>query len=155
MKRIPGYDYSQPGFYCNTICVLNHRLCFGKIIDSQMHLSPRGEVIQSIWKSLPSHYTHLKCDAFICMPNHVHMIFELVENDHGYEGERAPSWEIVRAFKARASFLIRRLPGKLWFAWESDTFESLLTTEKRLNYARWYIHNNPRRWELDKFYKRY
>ncbi len=155
MNRIPDYDYSQPGLYLNTICTLEHRLCFGKISDAQMHLNPCGEVIQSLWNALPSHYPHIKCDAFICMPNHVHMIIELIELDDHVNGKREPSWEIVRAFKARASFFIRRLPDKPWFAWQSRTFESLLTTERRLNYAREYIRTNPIRWEQDKFYKHY
>lgn len=155
MKRIPGYDYSQPGFYCNTICTCEHRLCFGKIIDAQMHLNPPGEVIQSLWNALPFHYPHVRCDAFICMPNHVHMIIELIGLDGQQEEKREPSWEIVRAFKARATRLIRTLPDKPWFAWQDNIFESLLLTERRLNTARQYIYNNPERWEQDKLYRRY
>ncbi len=154
-KRIPDYDYSQPGFYCNTICTLGHKLCFGKVIDAHMHLSPRGEIARSVWNSLPARFPHVKLDAFVCMPNHVHMIIELVELDEENEDKRQPSWEIVRSFKAVTTRLIRTSPDKPWFAWQPDTFESLLLTERQLNATRQYIHNNPERWQMDKFYKPY
>jgi len=83
------------------------------------------------------------------------MIIELIELDQDTEHKREPSWEIVRSFKAAAARLIRISPGKPWFAWQPDTFESLLTSERRLNYARQYIHDNPERWQQDKFYRPY
>ncbi len=153
MNRIPGYDYSQPGYYCNTICVLHHRLCFGEVFDEQMHLNGLGRIAQSVWNSLPNRFPHVRLDTFVCMPNHVHGIFELTEIDDEQTKPRAPSWEIIRTFKGAATRLIRISPSKPWFSWQASTFESILYNERRLNYARQYIEDNPKRWHKDAFYK--
>jgi hypothetical protein len=42
-KRLPGYDYSQPGFYFVTICTLHHRLVFCTIVDGQVIEEPRAD----------------------------------------------------------------------------------------------------------------
>jgi REP element-mobilizing transposase RayT len=83
------------------------------------------------------------------------MIIELIELDEPVQGKREPSWEIVRAFKGRVSYFIRRLPERPWFAWQSRTYESLLLTERYLNHAREYIRTNPQRWDQDPFHKRF
>src|SRR5436305_3950789 len=141
--HLPDYDYSQPGFYFVTICVLHHRLRFGKIIEDQMHLNPLGEMAQSRWNTLTELFPHVKLHESVFMPNHMHGIIELVGLDVVPAPGRAPLWKIVRAYKGRSTYAIRRLNGKPWFEWQEDFFDIVVRNERALNEFRQYILNNP------------
>jgi putative transposase len=72
--RLYGYDYNQPGAYFVTICT-HHREClFGEVDAGVMVLNESGNHVQSVWQSLPTHYSNIGLDTFVIMPNHVHGI---------------------------------------------------------------------------------
>ena len=98
-KRLPGYDYSQPGFYFITICTLQHRLVFGSIVDDQMFLRGPGHIAQSVLVTLPRRFTHVKLDADVFMPNHMHAIIELTDKGATTDTTRVALWEIIRVIK--------------------------------------------------------
>jgi len=55
---------------------------FGKINDeSKMKLYRVGEIINEIWKKIPSHFKNVKIKEFVIMPNHIHGIIEILEMD--------------------------------------------------------------------------
>jgi putative transposase len=136
--RRKGYDYAQPGAYYVTLCTIGRMCLFGDVVDGVMALSELGKIVEGCWRELPAHYPHVVLDACVIMPNHVHAVIVLVESREvgadirfGGEDERVhgeivrppdrsapvpPSAlkrhglpEIVRAFKASATFRIRRL----------------------------------------------
>ena len=154
-RHLPGYDYSQPGFYFVTICTLQHRLVFGTIRDGQVYLRRPGQVAESIWVTLPRRFIHVKLHAYIFMPNHMHGIIALTDLDSVHTGSRAALWEIVRVFKAATSHQIRHAEGNLQFAWEDNFYDKVIRTEAALQQFRRYILDNPMRWTEDKLYKRY
>ena len=43
--RLPGYDYSEDGWYFVTICTEDRVCYFGGIIDGEMVLSKIGEIV--------------------------------------------------------------------------------------------------------------
>lgn len=75
--RLRGYDYSQNGAYFITICAQNGACLFGET-QSEIILNDAGWMIQMVWDEIPSHYTGVKTDAFIIMPNHIYGIVFLV-----------------------------------------------------------------------------
>src|ERR1700694_858471 len=99
-KRLPGYDYSQPGFYFVTICIQQHRLVFGTIVDDQVSLKRPGQIAQSVLVTLPRRFAHVKLHEYVFMHNHLHAIIELTDIDSTHIGSRAALWEIIRVFKA-------------------------------------------------------
>ena len=154
-KRLPGYDYSQPGFYFVTICVEQHRMAFGTILDNEVYLKEPGEIAQSVWLTLPKRFAHVKLHEYIFMPNHMHAILELTELDSTSSGPRAALWEIIRLFKAATSYQVRRSKGHPWFAWQDDYYDEIISNETALQHIRRYIYENPLRWGQDEFYRRY
>ena len=76
--RLRGYDYSRNGAYFITVCAQNRACLFGEIQHDEMILNDAGWMIQRVWDEIPSHYTGVKTDAFIIMPNHIHGIIFLV-----------------------------------------------------------------------------
>lgn len=79
--RLKGYDYSQSGGYFVTIVALNREYIFGDIVDRKMRLNEAGRIVEWTWHDLPNHVANMELDAFIVMPNHVHGIIVIHEND--------------------------------------------------------------------------
>lgn len=166
--RLLGYDYSQPGAYFLTICTLNRRSWFGKVVDRKMVLNHAGRMVQAVWKGLPERFHSVALDAFVVMPNHFHGIIVLVgaqfiapnacdrnkrwhsATSHQGAINRAPTLgEIVRVFKAATTRQIR-LAGLREFGWQRNYYEHIIRGENSLNRIREYIATNPLRWELDR-----
>jgi putative transposase len=75
--RLKGYDYSQAGLYFITICTKDKKCFFGKIIDKTMILNDVGNIAYNYLMEIPKHFPGVKIDAYIIMPNHVHLILNL------------------------------------------------------------------------------
>ena len=90
--RLKNYDYSQSGIYYVTICTQNRECLFGDIINGKMKLNSAGKIIDSVWKSLSKRFP-IVLDEFQIMPNHVHMIVNIVGAGfmpaHTYQGQEA------------------------------------------------------------------
>lgn len=95
--RLPGYDYSESGLYFVTICSQKRECIFGDIVDGKMVPNEIGKIIETIWETLPDHFP-VVLDAFQIMPNHVHMIIQIVSNGRD---DRAPTTlgKIIAYFK--------------------------------------------------------
>ena len=87
------------------------------------------------------------------MPNHVHAILMLVEDDVVSCAKpviRHPLPEIVRAFKsfsARRINAIRRTPG--FPVWQRNYYEHIIRNPDEYQGIADYIITNPARWETD------
>src|SRR6266540_4353384 len=68
--RLRGHDYGGPGVYLVTICAMSH--LFGRVHAGEMCLSPFGDIARDCWKTIPKHFPHLRIDAFVIMPDHMH-----------------------------------------------------------------------------------
>ena len=79
--RLPGYDYSQAGAYFVTICTRGRVCVLGDVVDGRVRLSEFGRLAHSVWSELPRHYSHVRLDAWVVMPNHVHGIVMLEPSD--------------------------------------------------------------------------
>jgi putative transposase len=89
--RLKGYDYAQCGAYFITLVTSQRDFLFGEILHGVMQLKSIGEIIQTEWQNLPSHFHNIRLDAFIVMPNHLHGII-IIES---VGATRQPSNEIL------------------------------------------------------------
>ena len=81
--RLKGYDYSSKGMYYITLCV-NKRLClFGDIEDGEMKLNDAGKIVDRIWQEIPKYYPFVEIDEHTLMPNHLHGIIILNNENVG------------------------------------------------------------------------
>lgn len=74
--RLRDYDYSQNGLYFVTICTHNRESLFGEIKNGEMVLNEFGNIVQSVWGSLPKHH-NVELGCFQIMPNHLHFVLGL------------------------------------------------------------------------------
>ncbi|GAB6067553.1 transposase [Methylothermus subterraneus] len=81
--RLKGYDYTQPGAYFITLVTHERAPLFGAVVDGVMRLNAWGEIVREEWFKT-AHirpYVRLYEDECVVMPNHVHGIIWMVENN--------------------------------------------------------------------------
>ena len=79
--RLKAFDYRTPGTYGVTVCTRYGECLFGQISEAQMQLTSSGRMVQSVWDEIPAHYPGVEIDAFVVMPNHIHGIVVLLQDD--------------------------------------------------------------------------
>ena len=82
--RAKWWNYNANGIYFITICTSGHDYYFGQIINKQMVLSEIGLLVQKEWEKSFIFRKELQCDIFVIMPNHIHTILR-IENDNPVE----------------------------------------------------------------------
>ncbi|HQH19827.1 MAG TPA: transposase [Bacteroidales bacterium] len=82
--RLPGYDYSRPGAYFITIVTHNRQCLFGEIVDGEMTLNEFGEIVKTEWQKTGILRPNIDVNTFIVMPNHLHGILIITDNDDLY-----------------------------------------------------------------------
>jgi len=82
--RIPGYDYSQGGWYFVTICTQNLKYMFGKIVGAGpcacpiLELNNAGFMVKTWWQKVTNKFPSVLIDEYVVMPNHFHGIINIV-----------------------------------------------------------------------------
>ncbi len=80
--RLKNWDYTWNASYFVTICT-DQKLCyFGEIKDGQMHFSPIGSIADMLWHEIKNHAKNVELDNYVIMPNHIHGIITLNNNNH-------------------------------------------------------------------------
>src|SRR4051794_35992580 len=77
--RLRGWDYTSPAAYFVTPCVHNRECIFGNVENGEMRLNDLGQMVAECWVQIPLHFPHVKLDAYIIMPNHVHGIIQIAK----------------------------------------------------------------------------
>ena len=72
--RLRGWDYSAAGYYFVTFCTGGREPCLGQVVDSDVRLSPFGEIVAEEWLRTETIRPNVRLDEWIIMPNHVHGI---------------------------------------------------------------------------------
>ncbi|KAA3642286.1 MAG: transposase [Chloroflexi bacterium] len=163
--RLQNYDYAQGGAYFITICTWQREMLFGEITGGEMTLNPLGHIVQEEWQRTEQLRPYITLDQFIVMPNHVHGILFIVENQPNVGAQRAAPLHntsqnpnvkskslgaIVRAFKSAATRRINRMnstPGSP--VWQRGYWDRIIRNGKELHNTRQYILNNPLNWTDD------
>ena len=177
--RLPNYDYSRPGAYFVTICVQGRSCLFGDVVGGEMMLNDAGVMLNRWYNELMRKFDDIACDAWVCMPNHVHFIVmntgpvgadlcvrpAFHAPSHGQcviakKGEHvgSPLRRVVQWFKTMSTNThIRGVKQHGWppFSgrlWQRNYWEHIVRDEPELNRIREYIANNPARWEMDQLH---
>ncbi len=153
--RLKGWDYASTAWYFVTICTLNRQAYFGKVTAAQVSLSRAGNIAQSHWSAIPSHYNgEIQIDDFVVMPNHVHGIISIAavmkHKSAGIAPESRSLGAAIRSFKAGVSRECRR--DNIEFQWQSRFYESIIRGPRSLAAIREYIFMNPANWVGDEFF---
>lgn len=158
-----------------TICVSDRRCVLGEVKAQVMQLSRIGEIVDACWRRIPTHFGDAYLDRYVVMPNHVHGIICLFD-DQGEAFARNPGvgsqarganasplrvprgtvggslGAVVQNFKSVSTRRVnqaRETPGSR--LWQRNYFDRVIGDEEELGRIRKYIQENPLRWHLDKY----
>ena len=100
--RLKNYDYSQEGLYFITICTENREKLFGEILNDNVGADPcvcpvfkpnnAGEMIEKWLLELSNKFKNIKCDEYVIMPNHIHFIIEILNQQGEHIGSPLRGW---------------------------------------------------------------
>ena len=158
--RLKDYDYAQDGYYFVTICAENKIEYFGKIIDGKIVLNEIGKIVNQCWLEIPKHFPDVLLDEHIIMPNHIHGVIAIENNNcvvgnenfrslRGWHGAKSRSLSsIIRGFKIGVTKWCCQ--NNYDFVWQKSFYDHVIRNEKSLDKIRKYIVENPLKWELDR-----
>lgn len=173
--RLKNWNYSTPGIYFITICTLNGNNFFGKITNNKIELSKMGLIANQCLINIPAHFANVCLNAFVVMPNHVHILFHVETPDLAslqdnqkitlitlghrnhpdyYSRLNQKSKQIIPKIIQQFKSSVKRQSNqqKLFFSWQSRFHDHLIDNQKELSIIQNYIINNPANWLKDKYY---
>ena len=176
--RLLDYDYGSYGYYFVTLCVKNKDCLLGTVRgtaddgrpsaqfvqDVTVHLTPLGETVKTSWLRIEKLNKNVKLDIFVIMPNHIHGII-ILENDDllldeskpfGF-GVREPSDRrtlhgLIKDFKSVTTRLYQRQYGGQGSLWQASFYDEIIRSQAQYDGIWRYIDDNPRKWHNDRYY---
>jgi putative transposase len=170
--RLRGYDYSQDGWHFITVCVSEFKEVFGEIEENIFYPSEWGNIVEkNLKETVEIREGKMSVEVFQVMPNHIHFIVVIgsLENLPVIDGFPDTSSELakygspikavgsmVRGLKGRITSQIQIKEGVVDLKlWQRNYYERIVRDEKELNRIRYYIRQNPMKWQKDKqFFKK-
>lgn len=108
-------------------------------------LSDIGMVVNSAINNISNNYVNITVDKYIIMPNHIHMILVLT-NENG-RAMRAPT--ISNIINQMKGFITKQVGFSIW----QKLFHDHIIRNEAEYQNKWeYIDTNPLKWELDEYY---
>ena len=153
-NRLDNYDYSENGAYFITICIKNKHEMLGRIdvgaINNrpQIQLSEYGIIVDASIKLISIHYPQIEVDKYVIMPNHIHIILFINNDDVNGRLLIAPTSVsiVVKEFKRHVS---KQIGFSLW----QKSFYDHIIRDKQDYQTKWnYIDKNTEKWAEDEYY---
>lgn len=168
--RLKEFDYSQPGAYFVTVVAWHRRHLFGKVVGEEFQPNPFGKVVLKGIHTLPRYFP-ARIDAWVVMPNHVHLLLSIADPDQGGASadqaafirkntadapplpnpiKRSPLGTIIQNLKSVTARQINRMRGTPGApVWQRNYYEHIVRNEEEMNNLTLYIIDNPRSWAED------
>jgi REP element-mobilizing transposase RayT len=113
--RMSHYDYNTAGGYFLTFCTHNRKHFLSRIVGA-IHESPEiqltacGHIVDAILQNIPPHL-HVTIDRYVIMPNHVHLIAVITEDDTLRAMRESPPTQPHHNFKFDRLYQNERIQG--------------------------------------------
>lgn len=138
--RLQNYDYSNNNYYFVTICTHEKKCIFGDIHE----LNTMGYIAKTEMENLENHHHGVYVENFIIMPNHVHAIIVLCNQNKSLN-------EIIGNYKAGVSRKIR-LSNPNIVVWQRSFHDHIIRNEKSYKKIWEYVKYNDQKWTEDCFF---
>lgn len=90
-SRLKEWNYAYPWWYYVTINTKNHVHHFGIIENDKMILNDLGKIVEEEWLKTKLIRTNIDLDYYVVMPNHLHGIIILNDDNQNVETRRGES----------------------------------------------------------------
>ena len=158
-NRLREYDYSQPGCYFVTICTKERRPLFWAedVPDTSVGadiirlrpilLSKLGLVVEHAILEMPRRYANVTLDQYVIMPNHVHILLTLGDQNGRMISALTKGLPIVVGQMKRTVSKQAHMD-----IWQKGYHDHVVRNDA--DYLRiWdYMETNPAKWREDRYY---
>ena len=172
--RADFWDY-MTGDYFVTICTKNKDHYFGYIHGGVMYLSVIGKFLKDNIESTTKHFPEARIINYVIMPNHVHLIISIWDNNHkkmdmvnrgklnglaekSVAAGRDPT--VTTHHNSRLSVIVGSMKSavtrfakqnKITFDWQTRFHDHFIRGYRDGDYISNYIENNVENWDKDCF----
>ena len=168
--RLRAHDY-RGGLYVVTVCTHGRQRLFGDVRDGAVALSPFGRIANDEWARTEEVRPTVVLDAFVVMPDHVHLLFGIVPDETtaatrrdtppvcpyptggaGPGGRRFGTAvagsvaSIMRQYKSLVTKRIRAIDPTVR-VWQARFHDRVVRTDREADALRRYVAENPARWD--------
>ncbi len=151
-NRLSGFDYAQPGAYFVTICTKDRQNILSRISvgatfgrPDSVELTHAGRVVEAELLGICKIYERVRVDSYVVMPNHVHVIFVIRDED----GRPKVAPTVSRIVQQMKGAVTKRLGEAIW---QKGYYDHVIRNEQDFLTKRKYIEENPMKWALDEYY---
>ncbi|MDR1735866.1 MAG: hypothetical protein LBR85_03230 [Oscillospiraceae bacterium] len=155
--RLNNFNYSSKGAYFITFCIKNRHELLGRIVVGRgildaphVDLSEYGVNLCNTIDFIHQNNDNVKIHKYVIMPNHVHMIVMVDEDDGGASGKPRPTnAEIPKLISSIKRFTNKQAGFNMW---QISYHDHIIRDEEDYQNHWRYIDENPRRWAEDEYY---
>ena len=153
--RFNEYDYSSAGMYFVTICTENRRCLLSKIVGrglapAEIKYSEYGKIAENQLLLLEERYPSVRIDQYVIMPNHIHILVNIVEEAAG-ASPRPTLMNIICTYKSLTTRICKKIrPIEKIF--QTSFYEHIVRNRNDYEEIKKYIYENPEKWFYDELY---
>ena len=156
--RLKGFDYHSEHAYFVTICTKGRKCLLSYVVGTgvltcpSVELTEYGSVAYNTLQEINSFYKHISVDAFVIMPNHIHLLVRILNDVNGQVGTPVPTSKVLSLSEFVSTF--KRFCTKRYgeSIWQTRFYDHIIRDEKDYRAHLHYIDENPLRWQLDDLY---
>ena len=166
-NRLQDYDYSQNGAYFITICTKKREQILSNIVGggdpdapcttnnvAQIILTEYGKIVDEYIKMISKKYPTTRVDAYILMPDHIHMVITIVgdgsavpQKNQGRANPAPTIGNIIGWFK----YVTTKIIANHWDTsdnrlWQRSYHDHVIRNAEEYRAICQYIADNPARW---------
>ena len=153
--RLATFDYNTPCAYFMTICTQNRKRILSEIKETaegvKSVLTPYGKIAEAQIQKMNRQYPDIKADAYVIMPNHIHLILILWPN--GPSRTPVPTTPQNTAISKYVStfkrFTNKEIGSNIW---QRRSYDHIIRDREDYVGVRKYIEENPLYWQQDELY---
>lgn len=173
-NRLTGYNYSNAGYYFVTLSTHTGSSLFGRFRNKTIELTEIGNIVNKYLNKIPDVFTNVSLDEFIIMPDHLHAIIVIREENDvntgnttarqqsnckfdkhlliNKEGDRSKMLlsQVIQQFKRACTIEIKQRKLYRDNVWQRSFYDRIIRNEKELELTRKYIADNPAKWQMRK-----
>ena len=170
-NRFRSHAYSE-GMYFVTICTQKKMQWFGELREGKVVLSKVGNSVEKCIRAVPKHFLHAKVDAFVVMPNHVHILIAIMPSGRDVTVEtresRVSTKEASHQNKPDKKFMLKsktlgsivnqfkgvvtkraKAEGLTDFQWQPRYHDRIIRSQEEWTAVKAYIARNPDAWDKE------
>lgn len=144
--RFPGLKYAGERSYFVTIVCHEHQRWFGQVIDGNMQLNELGEMADRLLSTPGELIAGVDATVHVVMPDHVHILFNILEEDAPPLGAIVGKFKMLVEREARRMMVEKGLDYRR--LWQRNYYDHVIRDIYDYHIKVVYIYENPMRWFL-------